>query len=95
MRSRQNSDYWKEYNRVPKTIQKLADKVIRLFDGNPRYPSLYFKQVAPRLYSIRVNLKYRILGHLEETADGEEIVWYWVGPHDPYIKQIRKWNRSL
>lgn len=94
MRSRPNSNYWKEYNRLPKTIQKRAEKVLRLFDDNPQYSSLHFKQVAPYLYSIWINRKYRILGYLEETADGEGIVWYWTGPHDPYEKEIQKWNRS-
>ena len=94
MRSRQNSDYWKEYNRLDRQLQKKADTTLERFEIDPQRRSLHFKQVAPYLYSIWINRKYRILGYAEETAEGERIVWYWVGPHDPYEKQIQKWNRS-
>jgi hypothetical protein len=31
-----------------------------------------------------VNLDYRAVG----IRDGEEIVWYWIGPHSEYEKLI-------
>lgn len=94
MRSRRCPRYWKEYNRLQKQLQKQADKALRLFNAYPSHNGLNYKSVAPGLYSIRINQKYRILGFLEGSIEDGEIVWFWVGPHAECDKQIQRWRRS-
>jgi hypothetical protein len=56
------------------------------FEQNPSHPSLEFKKVhqTKPVYSARVTLDYRAVGVL----DGNEIVWFWIGPHDEYERVI-------
>lgn len=94
MRSIRCPRFEKEYKRLTKELQKRTDNALERFEINPYRNSLRFKQVAPNLYSICVSHKYRILGILKETLEDREIVWYWVGPHHQYDKQILKYRRS-
>jgi hypothetical protein len=60
----------------------------RLFKQNPQHPSLRFKRVHAILpiYSARINLDYRVVGAL----NGDEIVWFWIGPHDQYEQLLKR-----
>lgn len=60
-------------------MQKLADKNFQLLKQDPSHPSLALKKIG-RLRSVRVGLHYRALA----VEDGEDLVWYWVGPHAEY-----------
>jgi hypothetical protein len=84
--SRTTERFWKSYRRLADSIRKQARDSYRQFEKNPYHPSLHFKQVhsSRPIYSVRVNLDYRAVG----IRDGEEIVWYWIGPHDEYEKLI-------
>jgi hypothetical protein len=55
-----------------------------LLKNNPRHPSLQFKK-AGRFWSVRASLGFRALAVL----DGENYVWFWIGPHDRYIQIIK------
>jgi hypothetical protein len=37
------------------------------------------------MYSVRIGKGYRALGILE----GEAILWFWIGPHDEYIRMLK------
>lgn len=73
---------------LPKHVQKQAREVYKQFAENPFYPSLHFKPVhsIKPIYSVRINIDYRALGVYSEN----EIVWFWIGPHDEYEKLLRR-----
>lgn len=73
-------EFWYHCRRLPKDIQRLADKNFKLLKADPRHPSLHFKQIG-ELWSVRVGLHYRALA-LNDQPGG--IVWFWIGDHDQY-----------
>jgi hypothetical protein len=72
-------EFWQTYQRLPKSIQTLADKNFKLLKRDPTHPSLAFKRIG-RLRSVRVGIHYRALA----VEDGEDLVWFWIGPHAEY-----------
>ena len=76
--------FWQSYNRLPKDIQRHADKSYELLKNNPLHPSLHFKKVGNRkqLWSVRITDNYRALA-IEKP---EGIVWFWIGTHAEYDK---------
>lgn len=54
--------FWKAYDALPKSIQKIADKQFVNLANNPKYPSLYFKNFKGKQWSARVTDNYRALG---------------------------------
>ncbi|TWU29365.1 hypothetical protein Pla144_01410 [Bythopirellula polymerisocia] len=62
-----DSDFWQAYHRLPKHVQRLADKNFRLLKSNPSHPSLSFKKIG-RLHSARVGIHYRALA-VESAED--------------------------
>jgi hypothetical protein len=73
---------------LPAPVRQQAREAYRLFKQNPQHPSLRFKRVhATRpVYSARINLDYRAVG----IVDGDEVVWFWVGPHDEYTRLLKR-----
>ena len=73
---------------LPADIRQLARETYRRFDQNPAYPSLHFKKVHPirPIYSVRISIDYRAIGEL----DGNDMVWFWIGPHGEYDKLLRR-----
>jgi len=78
-----SSQFWASYDRLPPSIQRLADANYELLVANARHPSLHFKKIG-RYWSVRVGLHFRALA----VEDGSDIVWFWVGPHDVYDKLL-------
>ena len=74
--------------KLPKDVRRQAREAYRLFRQNPNHPSLRFKKVhdTEPIYSARINIDYRTVGVL----DGEEIVWFWIGPHGDYDKLLTR-----
>jgi len=74
------------YGNLPEPVRRQAWRAYRLFRQNPSHPGLNFKRVDERnnTYSVRIGLGYGALGRL----DGSDIVWFWVGPHSEYDKQM-------
>ena len=76
--------FWKYYGKLPANIRTLADKNFALLKGNPKHPSLHFKQIK-HFWSVRVGLEYRAL-----AIDGPKgPVWFWIGTHDEYDKLLK------
>jgi hypothetical protein len=73
---------------LPPSVRQQAREAYRLFKQNPQHPSLRFKRVheTRSVYSARVNLDYRAVGVL----DGDEIVWFWIGPHNQYMQLLKR-----
>jgi len=86
MTSHTSSRFWKNYQRLPKHIQRQAREAYKQFLGDPYHPSLQFKRVHTSLpiYSARINLEYRVVG----IRNKSDIVWFWIGPHAEYEKLI-------
>lgn len=53
-------EFWEAYNRLPQSVQKLADKNFELLKQDPAHPSLNLKKIG-RLRSARVGIHYRAL----------------------------------
>ena len=81
----------KEYRALPKAVRIKARKAYSFFKINPRYPSLHFKPVISSigLYSARADKNYRALG---AVSSENEIMWFWIGPHDEYMRKINDPN---
>ena len=74
------------YENLPEEVKLCAKRAYQLFRRNPAHPGLNFKKIdnANDIYSARVGLGYRALGQI----DGEDIVWFWIGPHAEYDKLL-------
>lgn len=72
---------------LPPEVREQARAAYRLFRANPRHPGLNFKRVhgAARFVSARVGRSYRTVGLL---VAADEIVWFWIGPHEQYEKVL-------
>jgi hypothetical protein len=77
--------FWQHYRALPKEVRDQADKQFALLKANPSHPSLHFKKVG-NLWSARVNLNTRTLA----AQDGDNFIWFWIGPHTEYERLIRK-----
>jgi hypothetical protein len=78
-------EFWECYDRLPEAVQRLADKNFELLKSNPQHPSLHFKKIG-RLRSARVGIQYRALA----VEDGDDLVWFWIGPHGEYDRILGK-----
>jgi hypothetical protein len=86
--SHRTARFHKAFAALPPQVQEQAREAYRFFKQDPQHPSLRFKLVhsTQRVYSVRINDDYRALG----ARDGQDIVWFWIGPHDEYIKMIAR-----
>lgn len=73
-------EFWKSYEKLPKSIQESADKQFKLFKQDPTNPGINFEKLTgyDNLYSARVTKQYRAYG----TMDGSTITWQFINPHD-------------
>ena len=75
------------FGALPAEVREQARAAYRLFRSNPRHPGLNFKRVhgSKRFVSARVGRSYRAVGILVEA---NEVVWFWIGPHEQYEKLL-------
>ena len=76
--------FWKNYNKLPIQIQKLADKNFELLKINQEHPSLHLKKVN-NYWSVRIGKRYRALA--VEINDG--LLWFWIGTHSQYDNLLK------
>ncbi|ETR67223.1 MAG: hypothetical protein OMM_11829 [Candidatus Magnetoglobus multicellularis str. Araruama] len=88
MNSHTLPNFWKQYNALPESIQKKADKAYSIWCKDPHSHGLHFKRVSKTrpVYSVRVDDAYRALGLLIENT----VTWFWIGDHDEYMKMLKK-----
>lgn len=77
--------FWYLYRQLPAEVRDLADKNFKLLKENPRHPSLQLKRVG-EFWAARVGRFYRVLG----VDDNGRIVWFWIGPHDEYLRKVAR-----
>jgi hypothetical protein len=75
--------FWKCFDGLPGTVQKVSKEKFRLLKSNPSHPSLHFKKVG-KLWSVRAGINYRALA----VEDGENFTWVWIGTHTEYERLI-------
>ena len=80
-----NQAFWACYQNLPREIQQRADKSFDLLNQNPKHPSLNFKKVGKKVWSVHISRDYRALAR----EDDRIFVWYWIGKHDEYMRRIR------
>ena len=88
MKSHITKSFGKHLADLPQEIQTQATKSYELWRDNHYHKSLQFKQVSNRqaIYSVRVGIGYRALGLIK----GEEIYWFWIGPHAEYDNLLKR-----
>jgi hypothetical protein len=87
MNSKAALRFWKLYNQLSRREQQRVRKAYQIWKANPNTPGLRFKRVNQEepIYSVRVSDDYRVLG----LAEGDTIVWFWVGRHDEYLRILK------
>jgi len=83
MRHFASPSFWDLYEKLPSTVQELANKNFDLLKQDPKHPSLHLKKTGKH-WSVRVGIKYRALG--AEIEEG--ILWFWIGTHSEYDKLL-------
>ncbi len=88
MESKTTEKYRSLLGAAPKSTQAKVRAAYRLWAADPHHPSLRFKKVHTTrpIYSVRVDLDWRVLGLLQEGT----MVWFWVGPHSEYEKLLSR-----
>lgn len=87
MRSHLTKSFRARFSKLPEHIQALARENYKLWQRNPRHPSLAFKPVGKKTpsYSVRVALGWRVLG----VRHGEAMIWFWIGSHADYDEILK------
>jgi hypothetical protein len=87
VKSHATARFWQFYDKLSEDVRRDADRAYKLWQDDPRHPSLQFKRVDPQdpIYSVRVGRGYRALGWLE----GDAIAWFWIGAHDEYDRMLK------
>ena len=75
--------FWRRFQELPAAVQQTARRNFELLESNPRHPSLRFRIVG-RYWSARVGAAYRAVA----VQDGGDFIWFWIGPHDEYMRVI-------
>src|SRR5439155_26543290 len=65
--------------------RRLARKCYLLWREDPRYPSLHFKKVGPRVWSARISDDFRAVATAIEGG-----FLYLIGSHDEYEELIKR-----
>jgi hypothetical protein len=86
MNSRRSKRFRELFRTLPTDVKQQAYAAYRLFAQDSNHPSLHFKKLHNKLYSVRVGMNYRVLG-IRENPD--LIIWIWIGSHAEYDKLIK------
>jgi hypothetical protein len=87
LKSKATAEFWREFERLPREVQVLAEKAYSQFENNPGYAGLDLKKVGSRrtVYSVRIGGAYRALGVMR----GDTVTWFWIGHHRDYDRLLR------
>jgi len=82
VQSKCTPEFWECYGALPAKVQTLARKSFRLWQANPRHPSVRFRPHGNGQWSARIGDHSRALADF----DGQTYVWTWIGTHEEYNK---------
>jgi hypothetical protein len=86
MKSSGTNEFWQLYRDLPEAIKEATRRTYRVWQENPRAPSLRFKKVRDA-YSVRIgNTGYRAIA--VDVPGG--FLWIWIGPHDEYERVLNQ-----
>lgn len=54
--------FWKCYDNLPANTQKTVDECYELLKTDPSHPSLHFKKIGKKYWSVRAGLDCRAIG---------------------------------
>jgi len=77
--------YWRLFNALPLEVRDLAQKNFQLWLADPRHPSLRFKPLEGKVWSVRIGAHYRALAKVED----QQVTWIWIGHHAEYDGLIK------
>ena len=77
--------FWRLFNALPLEVRELARKNHQLWLADQRHPSLRYKLLEGKIWSIRIGDHYRALAEVE----GQQVTWIWIGHHAEYDKLIK------
>ena len=82
MRSHTTARFRKAFQQLPGDVQQQAREAFRAWRNDPHHRSLRFRQVhsSRPVYSVRIGIHYRALA----VKEGQDMIWFWVGPHADY-----------
>ena len=82
MHSLASSRFWRAFESLTAAEREQAAKAYRLFESDPKHPSLHFKVIwrDRGVWSARASRDLRVLG----KKNGDEIEWFWIGRHKDY-----------
>ena len=72
--------FWKYFEDLPASVQKLARENSALWKRDPCHPSLRFEERRNCVCVVRIGERYRALG----LREGDVIAWFWIGTHEEY-----------
>ena len=75
--------FWEHFANLPEPVQQTASRNFQRLKANPAYPSLRLKKVGD-YWVARIGPNYRALA----VAEGDDLYWVWIGPHDAYDRLI-------
>ncbi len=84
MISRASKRFWRCFDSLPERTQHIARKNFEIWEKDPWHPSLQFKEVKPKLWSVRIGLSHRALAVFDSSC----YIWFWIGSHDEYQRLI-------
>jgi len=86
MNSEAAGSFWRCYARLTPELKRAATKQFELWRADHHHPSVQFKPIRGR-WSARVSGGHRALGRM---VDENTIRWYWIGPHDEYMLELKR-----
>ncbi len=72
--------FWKHFNSLPPSIQKLAREKYALWKRDPYHASLRFEERRNNICVVRIGEHHRAVGLREDDI----IAWFWIGTHEEY-----------
>lgn len=72
--------FWKCFEGLPPSVQRLAREKYALWKEDPYHPSLRFEERRNGIFVVRVGEHYRAIG----LREGDTVAWFWIGTHEAY-----------
>ena len=80
MKGRTQARFWKAYESLPASVQRLAKAKFEIWKKDPQHPSLGFDIRRNGACVVRVGDHYRAVG----LKKGDAVIWFWIGTHEEY-----------
>lgn len=84
MNSHITEQFRKRFEDLPTDVQRTAEEPYRLWQQDPFYASLHFKEIRAGIWSVRIGLRWRALAR----RNVDEVTWFWIGSHADYDKLV-------